>query len=453
MDSTVSLADKLFSYMYPTVTQYDKIAGTALGTGIDSFTAGDYDKAVRDFRRCIAMSPYSDNALKAYGYMADAYAKLGKTSDAIKACRQAIGMFPSDDTLNLKLGNLLYGDKKYSEAVEQYKQAVKKNPNEYDNVYSLGEGYLSQGNYADAVAQFKRAIQLNPKDSGGHYGLGKAYERMGRLSEAQEQLEKAVAIDNDLSDAHYELGVVYTKQERTRKADSELDILSDQSTELYVQLQAEINKTTSPRIRTAYSTYLNLSAPAGTEVSSLDSSLETPGATKNYTVSFIFDKDMDISSVLNVFNWKISRSTGMSTGGLYNWGMAIPDTEISISSIPLNVTYNPDSLTAKITIAITQNATGDGTIELSHLVFRFKGTDEYGNAMDTTADQYNGIAKVVEGMPIDVGRLQVLRRSTSPRDQPTPQVCFITGHDSSYPARWTSSLPFDPSGRPIQLST
>ena len=38
---------------------------------------------------------------------------------------------------------------------------------------------------------------------------------------------------------------------------------------------------------------------------------------------------------------------------------------------------------------------GNGTIDLSHLVFKFKGTDEYGNVMDTAADEYNRISKIV----------------------------------------------------------
>ncbi len=381
--------------MYPSLTQYDNISAGALGSGIDLFTAGDYAGAVSEFRRCIAVSPYSDNALKAFEYMADALAKNGKTSEAIQACRQAIKVFPSADGMNLKLGNLLYGQGNYTEAVEQYKGAVRKNPTEYQNVYSLGEGYLAKGSYADAVAQFKRAIQLAPKDSGGYYGLGKAYERMGRLTEAAEELEKAVAIKHDLSDAHYELGVIYAERQETRKADSELDILSEQSLALYTQLDNQINKISNPRIRAAYATYLNLAAPAGTRVATLDPSLETAGATKNYTVSFIFDKEMDVASVLNVLNWDISRSTGTATGGLYNWGMKLPDTEVKVAAIPTNVTYDSSSLTAQVTIAITQNDACDGTIDLSHLVFRFKGTDEYGNAMDPAADQYNGISKIV----------------------------------------------------------
>ena len=75
--------------------------------------------------------------------------------------------------------------------------------------------------------------------------------------------------------------------------------------------------------------------------------------------------------------------------------MKIPETEIKVASMPVSVIYDPRSLIAKITFSITQNATGDGTIDLSHLVFKFKGTDAFGNVMDTAADEYNRISKIV----------------------------------------------------------
>ena len=294
---SIIAADLLFSSTLPSVAQFDSISAGALGRGIDRFMAKDYGTAIREFRRSIALSPYSDNALSAFEYLANALTKSGKTSEAIETYRQAIKVFPSADGMHLSLGNLLYSERRYTEAVEQYEAAVKKNPTASQNIYSLGQGYLAQGRYADAETQFKRAIQLAPKESGGYYALGQTYRKMGRLTEAQEQLERALAIKNDFADAHYELGMVYAEQQQTEKANSELAILNEQSSELYTQLEAQIYETSKPRILAAYSASLNLAAPAGTKVSSLDSSLATPGAAKNYTVSFVFDKEMDAASI------------------------------------------------------------------------------------------------------------------------------------------------------------
>ncbi|HBA54285.1 MAG TPA: hypothetical protein DCZ04_07470 [Syntrophorhabdus aromaticivorans] len=391
----IPAADYVFSATLPGVAQYDSLSASALGRGIDKYIAKDYNGAVREFRRSIALSPYSDNAFKAFEYLVNTLSKSGKASEAIKTCRQAIKIFPSADGMNRGLGNLLYSKGCFTEAVEQYKAAVRKNPTASQNVYSLGQGYLAQNRYTDAEAQFKRVIQLSPKDSGGYYALGQTYRKMGRLTEARVQLERALAIKQDFTEAHFELGMVYAEQRQTDKANSKLAILNKkQSTENYIELAAKIYETSRPRILAVHATDLYLASPPGTKASSLDPSLATPGAVKNYTVSFVFNKRMDASSVGKMANWSIGRSTETRTGGLYNWGN-ITETDVKVSSTPLSVAYDPGSLTAKVTFSITQNAAGDGTIDLSHLVFKFKGADMYGNVMDTAADEYSGISKIV----------------------------------------------------------
>jgi len=392
---TYTAADLLFSATTPTVAMMDNIAGGALGRGIDAFTAKDYDTAVREFKRSISLSPFSDNALKAFEYMANALVSNGKTSEAIETYRQASKVFPSADGLNLSLGNLLFSEGQYEEALEQYATAVRKNTAVSQNFYSLGQGYLSLKRYNEAEAQFKRVIQMSPQDSAGYYALGQTYRMAGRYDEAQDQLDKALALEKDFANAHYELGMLYAEQQQIAKAQTELNVLADSDSEFYADLQNTITENSAPRFLAAYVNNLNLASGPGTEVSSLDPSLATPDASKNYTMNFLFDKNMDPASIQNIANWNISRSSSPDTGGLYNWGMKVPSTEISLNPMPVSVVYDPELLTAKVTFKITQNASGDGTIDLSHLVFKFKGTDVYGNAMDTSKDQYNRFSKIV----------------------------------------------------------
>jgi len=112
-------------------------------------------------------------------------------------------------------------------------------------------------------------------------------------------------------------------------------------------------------------------------------------------MTFVFNKEMDTASVQSITNWNINRSTSASTGGYYNWGMKVGSTEISLSAMPINVIYDSETLSAKVTFKITQNASGNGTIDLSHLVFKFQGDDIYGNSMDASGDQYNRLSLIV----------------------------------------------------------
>jgi Flp pilus assembly protein TadD len=396
MSTTIAeIADALFSATTPSSAQYESLAGGALGRGIDAYTAKDYNTAIREFRRSIALSPYSDNARSAIEYMAQAQVQSGKTSDAITTYKQAIKVFPTDDSLNLKLGNLYFSEGGYTEALEQYSTAVKKAPTTNDNVYSVGQGYLALGRYSEAEAQFKKVIQLSPQDSAGYYALGETYRKAGKYNEAQEQLDKALALKKDFSYVHFELGMIFAEQQEISKANDELGIVNEDAPELAAELQTKILEKTPAQFISAYSPDVNLTSKPGTLVSSLDASLATPLTTKTFTVNFIFDKDMDPGSVQNISNWSISRSTSMGTGGPYNWGLKTPATEVNIAPMPLSVIYRPDLATAKVTFSITQNSSGDGTVDLSHIVFKFMGVDVNGNSMDASRDEYSGFSKIV----------------------------------------------------------
>jgi len=61
----------------------------------------------------------------------------------------------------------------------------------------------------------------------------------------------------------------------------------------------------------------------------------------------------------------------------------------------VSVVYDQDSQTADVDFRVTQNASGNGTLDPSHLVFAFQGLDAYGKAMDPSKDQYSGISMIV----------------------------------------------------------
>jgi hypothetical protein len=133
----------------------------------------------------------------------------------------------------------------------------------------------------------------------------------------------------------------------------------------------------------------------GTPVASLGSSLSSADASQDFSMTFIFDKGMDALSVQNPANWRISRSTNGGIGGVYNWGLPISQTEVEIAPVPQRVIYDSGNLTAEVTFSITQNSSADGTLDPSHILFRFYGKDVYGNSMDPASDQYSGISKIV----------------------------------------------------------
>lgn len=108
------------------------------------------------------------------------------------------------------------------------------------------------------------------------------------------------------------------------------------------------------------------------------------------TMKFYFNKDMQRASVEDRFNWNISRQMGAGDGSAYNFGFQVPETEVALASYPDYVLYDSRSQTATVAFTVTQNETADGTIDPSHIVFKFNGEDANGIAMDSDHDEFSG---------------------------------------------------------------
>ena len=388
--------DNLFSTINSQSSQLDNLSNKALERGIDLYMKGNYDEAVKEFKRSVGLSPYSENSLQTFEFIADAYLKQGKTEEAVSAYKQSIKLSPSNDSFHLNLGNLYYRNERYQEALEEYKMAVRINPNSSVNRYALGQAYLTTGHYSEAESQFKRVIQLLPNDPNAYDALGQVYRKLGKYEDAVFQFNKALVLKKDFPDTLLNLGYTYADMGELDKAQQQADTLKGIDAAMAFTLSNYINTVTQPRMLSTY-TFGGFTPTSGrkTLVSSMDSSLSNPEASKVFTMRFIFSKEMDALSVQNPYNWQISRASGKDIGGAYNWGLAIPATEVNISPLPTSVTYNKDTHAAEVSFRIVQNSSANGTLDPSHIVFKFYGKDASGNKMDPKADEYSGISKIV----------------------------------------------------------
>ena len=395
ISSTPTAADVLFSSLNRQ-TQMTSLAQTALSTGADRATKGDYAGAVREFKRAIGLDSSPANAVTAYNLLATSYIQMGRTEDAIKAYKSSISMSPTDDTAHRNLGNIYFSQGRYNEAETEYNIAVKNGPTTSMNRFSLGQVYLATGRTQQAETTFKSVIKMDPSQYGGYYALGQTYAKEGRQQEAVSEFQRVVAMKKDFYQVHVDLGSAYADLGDMTKANAELSILNDKAPNLSSSLSGYIDKTTKPKILAAYnaSGFSDTSGPR-TLVSDLNSSLSAPSASKQFNVTFIFTKDMDPSSVQNPYNWSITKAAYGSAGGAYNWGLPTSKTDVKIATIPASVIFLPGSLSATVSFMVNQNATGDGTIDPSHINFKFSGKDIYGNAMDASADEYSGISQIV----------------------------------------------------------
>ncbi|MGO9378486.1 MAG: tetratricopeptide repeat protein [Dissulfurispiraceae bacterium] len=412
--------DDLFSSTAPTQDMIDNIAAAALSSATKAQQSGNTQEAITDYKLSIGLSPYSANSVQAYQLLSQIYQKQGNNGEAINLLKQAQEVFPQCDTIDCALGDIYYGQKDYTDAVKTYSKAVAENPGTSSDNYSLGQAYMAEGNYTAAETQFETATQLTPNDTAGYYALGQVYHKMGDYSDAVVQLNKALTISPKDSNSLLELGETYVDMNNLNAAKQQLGILtavaansatanqslttsntsstsnnsSTTAESAETLLQAYITQHTDPKIVSVYSSGFNATLGPDTQLSTMDSAYSQPNTTKIESMNFVFSNDMNTSSVQNVMNWQISRSNSSDPGGAYNFGMPISSTEVSISPIPLSVSYNSDTKTATVQFSITQNASGNGTIDPEHIMFKFFGKDAYGNNMDSMANEYSGISQI-----------------------------------------------------------
>lgn len=373
--------------------QMESLANTALTAGIDAYREKDYEKAAKAFHRATAFSPSGTYATDAFKYLSMAYQQLGKTDKAIQAYQTGIKFNPQNDTLRTDLGNIYFATGRYAEAETHYNAAVRINPS-VKNIFALGQLYMKTERYSDAEIQFNKVITRSPHEAGGHFGLGQALAKQKRYEEAITRFEKALSLNKNFDDAKLEMAIAYADMGNTDQARSILDELEAQESKLSSLLDDYLYQTEKPRIEfvSIESSFL-YKFPMNTPVSVMDSYLEAANTQRQFDMVFQFGKEMDLSSVMNRYNWQISRADS-STGGLYNFGLPIPETEAQIAPFPDSVVYDPDTYQATVTFTINQNATADATIDPSHIVFRFSGKDIFGNRMDKAYDSFSGFSGI-----------------------------------------------------------
>lgn len=368
----------------------DSLANSALSNGITKYSNGDYNGAAKEFKRAFALSPNGDNAATSMEYLSKAYQQTGEYDKAVKAYETAISMNANDDDLRTSFGNLLYTLDRTEEAEAQYREAVRIDRSA-ENLFSLGQAQMTNGKYSDAKENFEDIIAMDKTASQGYYGLGQVLAKMKDYDGSVAALKQAVDIDGAFYDAWAELGYTYADMGETEKSEEVFNFLEDQGQDdLADTLSRYLYEKSAPKIAAVLSeSTFAYALPAKTPVAALSSYLTSPGSSKTFTMQFMFDKEMDAASVQSIYNWKIQRSDSSAAGERYNNGMKISDTEVSLPSFPVSVYYDPETMTATVTFKVSQLATSiNGTIDPSHIMFKFSGKDKFGNAMDVDGDQY-----------------------------------------------------------------
>lgn len=387
-------ATDIFSILASQEDGLADLSNTFLQTGIDHYTNEDYEAAAKAFAAAIAIDPDSDYNSDTTKYLAQTYIKLENTDKAIETYEDAIQRDPSNEEFRNSLGRLYYSEERYEEAALQYRQAVEIDASA-ENRYAYGEALLKVEDFEEAEIQFNKVRRLDAQSYAGDYGLGKMYALMEDYDTAIEHFQAALDIDSTFYDAYAEMGYAYADLGDIDKAKEIQEDLEDLDEDLALTLEYYIDEVEAPQIAFAYSdSTFPYKMSSGYPVSAIDSYLENAGAEISMTMVFQFTKDMDPESVENRINWSITRASSGNIAETYNYGEAVPTSEVSLDYYPDYVIYDTYSATATVGFTVRQNDAADATIDPSHIVFSFDGESVYGVAMDADGDEYSGFSGV-----------------------------------------------------------
>lgn len=385
-----------------TTSLRSQAAVTALSSGITLMQQKKYERAAAAFKMATV---YDSNNTDAYNYMAQAYLNAGDDKSAISAYKQSLQVYAAkkstgtssttQDQVQVNLANIYAQDNQTAAAINELKAAIKTNPQNTVAPYTLGLIFNQQNQPQEAEKYLRQAVKLSPNDGNAYYGLGLALEAQGKSDEAVSALQTATVLKSNFSAAIYEIGNIFAKNGQSDVVEDQISILkgidTDESNSDAALLQAAIQQPKISRIDTTANSSFN--TLLGTvPLMAIDSQFVEPDATKEVSVSILFDSSMDPASVNNVSNWSIRKAQGAvinSSTGLYDNG-AYRSTDTLLPPMPSRVVYDPTTNEATLFFAISQNSSGTGTIDTSGIVFSFNGKDINGKSMDPTADSIDG---------------------------------------------------------------
>jgi len=152
-------------------------AGTFTSAGVTHLQMGEYDRAIRDFDRALAIQPGLVVAWRQRGL---AYRGKGDYERALADFDQAILFAPSDARLYTDRGLAyeLLGD--YVNAIRDFDRAISFKPNHAPAIEFRGRTHFYLGNFAQSAADLQRGLSLDSANTEVALWLHLARRRLGQ---------------------------------------------------------------------------------------------------------------------------------------------------------------------------------------------------------------------------------------------------------------------------------
>lgn len=177
-----------------------------LSQGISSLNRSDYEGALEEFSRAIALNP---NSARAHNLRGVAFFQLRNFNDAEEQFHKAVALDASYTEAYNNLGSVFFAKRQLDKAEDMFKKALSLSPDSISALYSLGTLLLLQGKSEEGMSRLSRGIELDPdfldthktlvvnipsadaEMSEIHFTYAKVYAARGNVGKTVEFLTKA----------------------------------------------------------------------------------------------------------------------------------------------------------------------------------------------------------------------------------------------------------------------
>jgi tetratricopeptide (TPR) repeat protein len=153
---------------------------------------GDAANCARTCERALILTPENRNLL---GLRAQSYRKLGETSNALNAHRDALAKSPGSAVLSRNIGVLLYDLEDWVQARYYLEPTERENDDSLAVLALIAECYYHEGNSKQALGCYQRLVKAEPTRAAYFRGLGACYRLNGDAKQSDAAFAEARRLD------------------------------------------------------------------------------------------------------------------------------------------------------------------------------------------------------------------------------------------------------------------
>jgi len=148
----------------------------------------EYDKAIAEAERGVALNPGGMTCLRVYGH---GLSLVGRPEEAIPILEKAIRISPSAHYSYRDLGTALRMTGRFEEAVSASKKGIQLEPNDIFTHTQLAATYSMMGREKEAHAEAAEVLRINPKFSVDSWAKRSPYKDQSETDKIANALRKA----------------------------------------------------------------------------------------------------------------------------------------------------------------------------------------------------------------------------------------------------------------------